>query len=87
MIWENEHYKFVITPRWVRTSKEEYTEKPCHDCLGSGRTVKDDYMFESEICSTCRGVGLLKKLVPIPKPPEMDKDFLEVLDRFVQEYK
>ena len=84
MIWNNENWKLVVTPRWIRTNKETEQVK-CFSCNGMGWEHWDDDLPLLP-CRKCHSDGTITQPVPIPKPPEMDEKFLAALQEFVNNY-
>lgn len=91
MKWLTEHYKLVVTPRYIRTDKS--TEiVACSSCDGRGIDYDDreerPYSFCETVksCRKCLGSGKLEVLAKIPPPPEIDEKFLSDLQNYINNY-
>ena len=90
MIFENENWKLVVTPRFIRKNKE-LVKKKCVHCGGTGQGDSDDPAFAPgncfpTPCRWCFGNGYQEELPDIPPPPPMDEKFLAALKKWYQEY-
>lgn len=95
MQWKTEHYKLVVTPRYIRVddSRESIL---CPRCGGAGYyTNRDSDNWEhlglgcggtGYKCPKCMGSGKIEVLRQIPPPPELDKKFLEDLQNWINNY-
>ena len=89
MQWKTEHYKLVVTPRYVRLNN--YGEKiACHRCNGTGRGCENwehlGFGDKGYSCGRCMGNGEIEVLPNIPDPPEISKKFLEDLQNWINNY-
>lgn len=89
MDWKTEHYKLVVTPRYIRLDHSRETVL-CYNCNGTGRGSDDwehlGFGDKGYICDKCMGSGELELLRKIPPPPEVDKKFLEDLQNWINNY-
>lgn len=83
MIWSNEYWKLVITPKWVRIDKNTEQVK-CHRCNGSGWIDNGDG-WDLLPCRRCQD-GKIERPTQIPPPPEMDAKFLDDLKNWINNY-
>lgn len=89
MEFENEHWRLVITPRYVRKDNTKIKVE-CPSCKGSGIITDPDAIglsSKQKKCFYCWGDGSREILPEIPPPPEMDKNFLEDLKTWYENYK
>ena len=85
---ENEHWRLVITPRYVRKDNSK-VKVDCFHCKGSGLVDNPDAIGLMDInmkCFFCHGDGKREILPEIPPPPEMDKKFVEDLKEWFKNY-
>jgi hypothetical protein len=88
MEFENEYWKLVITPRYVRKDSSKI-KVDCVNCKGSGLIDNPDamgLMDHNMKCFYCWGDGKREVLPEIPPPPEIDHKFLEDLKEWFQNY-
>jgi hypothetical protein len=84
MIFENEHWKLVISAGYVRKDKTKVKIK-CHHCDGRGKEC-DPFDLSFKTCEWCYGGGYLWDLKPVPEPPKIDEQFLNDLEKWYQAY-
>jgi hypothetical protein len=88
MDFENEYWRLVITPRYVRKDNAKI-KVDCVHCKGSGLVENPDGMGLMDHlmkCFFCYGDGKREVLPEIPPPPEMNKKFLEDLKEWFDNY-
>ena len=84
MKWSDEHYRLVLTPRYVRIDKTKIFVD-CWHCQGRGSILDQEDLYPKK-CERCDG-GKIEQLKPIPSPPEIDKKFLQDLQDWINNYK
>jgi hypothetical protein len=92
MEFSNEHWRLIITPRYVRKDNQKVKSK-CVHCNGTGvnyETGEDDHRWHGigsngPICTWCIR-GEIEVLPNIPPPPEMDKKFVKDLKEWFNNY-
>lgn len=88
MEWSNEHWRLVVTPRYVRKDNQKI-KIACVHCKGSGVVDNPDamgLMDASMKCFYCWGDGKIEVLPEIPPPPEMDQKFVSDLREWIKNY-
>lgn len=85
MIWEDENYKFVVTPRWILKKRLPDIEVVCYVCNGACR-VETPESWHLEKCERCNGSGKILTRPEYPPTPKMNQKFLDDLKSFIQNY-
>lgn len=88
MIFETEHWKFTLVPRFVRKPYDKlYKEITCIHC--NGRSSAYDPFGEDINCTFCHNTGKQKKDVTpkIPPPPEITPEFIDHMRKAFNEFK
>jgi hypothetical protein len=91
IIFDNDEWKLVVTPRYILKKAMEKISVKCYHCNGVGSIHLEESYFGSVddcVCQWCYGSGLLKRDLP-PKnpPPKIDEKFLKALQNFINDYK